>query len=107
MEQASLATWFAYYIIGLVGIYLHIMADSTSANPLTWIKDRPKEFVVSLVAFNVILFLWYSEGVSFFGMPMGQPNGLTLMVGYMVNSLLKNLMTAMAKKAGVEDAPKP
>lgn len=101
--EASLGTWLEYYLIGLLGLYLHIMADGKSANPIPWIKEHSQDFVYSLVAYNAILFLWYKEGVSFMGMLQGQPSGMTLAVGYVGNSILKNVVSGFAKKAGVPE----
>ena len=109
-NAADVATWLLYYLIGLAGVYIHILAEQRSSgvagkaalSVVRWASKKPVELVLSLIAYHVILLLWYKEGMSWLGMIQGQPNGLVLLVGYSGNSMLKNALAAMSKKAGIQ-----
>ena len=91
--------WLPYYILGLVGILLHIVSKLEKGDSIpSWIKNNVKEFWFSFIGYHVLIFFWIDTGFEFFGMLKGVPSGQSFMIGWFGNSLLSNLVGQFAKK---------
>jgi hypothetical protein len=107
--EVTVLTWVQYGVLGYAALLLHIIFKVTELNKSgqtttvwEWAKKNKLELISSVIAYHAILFLWRKEGISFFGMLQGQPSGLTMLVGYAGNSIVKSLFASMGKKANVE-----
>jgi hypothetical protein len=84
-----LLKWLPYYIFGYVGIFMYIVSSLGVGDTIpSWVKSHNKDFWMSLLSYNAIIFLWYDMGFEFFGLLKGIPTGTTFFVGWFGNSLL-------------------
>lgn len=88
-----------HYIAGYLGVVLHIMSKlDKGQNILAWLKANVKETITSFICYNILVYLWYTSGIEFFGMLKAQLSGLTIILGYAGNSLMANLLDSYQKR---------
>lgn len=94
MLTYNLFLWLPYYILGVVGIFFHILSKLKKGDSLRlYIRENVLDVSMSVLAYHVLLFFWYDSGIDFLGMVRSTPNGLTFMLGWFGNSVLGHLVS--------------
>ena len=102
MEQ-SLSELLVWYAVGFLGVMLHVMVKALKLGrtlSIVWqyTKANNLPIVITLFMYTGLVLYWVTEGLSILGMIKGQLTGLTFIVGYMANSIFRELVEKRVKK---------
>ena len=81
--------WWVYYVFGYAGSYLHLYFKVPKGIHLfDWLKENTREFVASIVCYNLCIFLWADGTLDMFGLKATDPNGWTFVIAYFGQSII-------------------
>ena len=100
--------WSLYYIFGYVGIILHIYFRAPKTMTIwEYIKATGRDLVVSVICYNVAIFVWWDTGLEIMGYIKNVPNGQTFIIAYFGQSIIMGILKKAGKKVEDEGEPKP
>lgn len=83
-------------VLGLVGVFLHMLTKVDCGEDLPSIKKYFKQHlrttIMAVVSYMVVVLIWYTEGFQFLGLLAGKLNAMTLIFGYSAQSLLGHVV---------------
>lgn len=101
-------TWLMFYLAGLAGMYVHILMKATKEIPVrTWIEKNSRAVTITFISYNLLIFMWVTTGLEFFGLVKGVPHGLTIVIGYSANEFFASVMKQWTSKFGIQAPPDP
>ena len=103
MEQQFILSPWLCYAIGLLGILTHVMVKAlklgrTLGVVLVYLSANSLPIVITVLMYTGLVFYWLVEGVSMFGMVKGQLTAMTFMLGYLANSIFRELVEKRVNK---------
>ena len=105
-----IATWWAYYLMGYVGMAIEVLDDAPKSldEIKTYLKGMLRDLVIGVLAYNALVFMWITSGFEFFGYVKGVPNGSILFIGFAARYVFSAAARNFKKKVDTaEGTPTP
>ena len=83
------SAWWVFYIGGYAGLWLHLMFKTPKdVHFHDWIKENSREFIASIICYNLCIFLWADGTLEFVMLSPDKPNLLTFVLAYFGQSIV-------------------
>ena len=83
------SAWWIFYLAGYLGLYLHLSFKVPKEQHIhDWVRANVREFVASVICYNLCVFLWADGTLEFVGLAPSSPNLLTFVLAYFGQSIV-------------------